>query len=336
MTSTRWDVRRLARDAVSIGASRRTDIPALFGSWLWRRIEAGWAEYVPAGPPRRLRCSLRPEHVTHFTFWSKWPRPFLRVFDRIRERGYPTLWQVTITGLGGTPVEPHVPEPARVVASVRALAHRIGPAAICWRYDPIFVSTRHDAAFHLETFRRLAGELAGLVDRVVVSFVAPYGRRVLPDLRAYGREHADAVVALPLSEQVDLVGRLATTARAEGIPLAVCCMPALRRTLGLPRAGCNAWSWAVRAWPELRSFGPLRARPCRPDCGCSVEIDIGAYDTCVLGCRYSYGTCREGVARRRLAAHRPDAPGIVATAPHARPARRHTSHDVVVHADSER
>jgi hypothetical protein len=135
-----WNVRNLRRSAVGVSASRRTDIPALFSAWFAARLAAGVVEYIPAGPPRRVTRSILPEDVTHFNFWSKWPRPFFGVLDRVLTMGYPVLWNVTITGLGGSPVEPRVPDTEKAVAALLELSTLVPPAAIQWRYDPIFVS----------------------------------------------------------------------------------------------------------------------------------------------------------------------------------------------------
>jgi hypothetical protein len=270
-----WRAENLEPDALGVSASRRTDIPALFGEWFVKRLDAGFVESIPPGPRRRVRHSLRPEHVTHFTFWSKWPRPFFRAQERVLHLGYPVLWNVTLTGLGGTDVEPGVPRPQRAVEAVRELSRQVGPEAVLWRYD----------------------------HRVAISFVMPYRRQVLPDLRAWAAETDDARTdERPLA----LAAELDEIARDVGIPLSVCCDAELRRRLGRAQSGCNAFAWAQRACPALAPRTPPAARPTRPDCGCSREIDIGVYDTCVLGCRYSYGSRNRCVARQNFARHAPD------------------------------
>lgn len=303
-----WSAAKLKPTALGVSVSRRTDVPALFARWFGRRLEEGYAEYEPLGPPRRIRCSLRPEDVTHFTFWSKWPRPFFPVLERVLAAGYPVLWNVTVTGLGGTPVEPNVPTAERAVAAMLALARLVPPAAIQWRYDPVFLSRRHDRAHHREAFRKLAGALAGQVDRVAVSFVQRYRRQVVPDLMAYERETGDLVADPELDERVELAGELRDIAAAAGVPLTLCCSKEVRAALGAERSDCNRFAWAVRAYPALAAFPPLKNRPCRKDCGCSAEVDIGAYETCILGCRYSYGSCNERGARQNFARHDPESP----------------------------
>ena len=306
-----WQIDRLSPDAIGISASRRTDIPALFAPWFEHRLAAGFAETIPAGPPRRVRRSLRPEDVTHFVFWSKWPRPLFRALDTIEAVGYPVLWNVTITGLGGTAVEPRVPPPDEVVAAVHQLAQRHGPAAILWRYDPVFVSEHYAGDHHRETFTRLCGQLVGHVDRVTCSLVHTYGRRVKPDLRAYERETGDRWIEQGHAEQVALLGRLREIAAAAGLPFTLCCLPEVQAELACEPAGCNRWAWASRVYPELEKLRARRDKPTRKGCACSQEVDIGVYDTCTHGCRYSYGSRACGAAEHAMARHDPTAPCLL-------------------------
>ena len=46
----------------------------------------------------------------------------------------------------------------------------------------------------------------------------------------------------------------------------------------------------------------------RKECKCLKSIDIGAYGTCVHGCRYCYATKSKESAKRRFEAHNPDSP----------------------------
>lgn len=306
-----WNPQALRPTATGISASRRTDIPALFSAWFEQRLKEGFAEYIPAGPPRRLRRSLRPEDVTHFTFWTKWPRPFFKTLETVLERGYPVLWNATVTGLGGTDVEPAVPAWQRTVAAVRELSGMVGAEAILWRYDPIFLTSRYDEGHHLDMFVRIGEQLRDHVDRVAVSFVVNYGRRVRPDLKAWEAGSGDRLADASVADQVRLVGRLRHAAAQMGLPLTLCCSPEVRAQVGCERSNCNNFDWARRVRPELNAFKKLKPRPTRPDCGCSQEADIGVYDTCVLGCRYSYGSCNQGRARSLFQRHDPMAPCLL-------------------------
>ncbi len=302
-----WKVENLCPTAKSVSASRRTDIPAFYGDWFSHRLTAGFVEYIPAGPARRCRCSLRPADVTHFAFWTKNPRPFVPALRRVLTIGYPVLWNVTITGLGGTPVEPHVPSADRVVASIQELAEMVPPSAILWRYDPVFLSAQYGEDYHIETFSRLAGELTGHVDRIAVSFLGScYARRVQQNLRHYESESGDRVRVMLLAQQVDLAGRLNDIAAAAGLQLTLCCSPELQQTTGYPATGCNSFAWARRVYPELEKAEALKPKPTREGCECNDERDIGVYDTCVHGCRYSYGSSSYEAARANHHRHDPN------------------------------
>jgi hypothetical protein len=311
MWSMTWDANCLKADASAVSVSRRSDIPGLYAEWFENRLQEGFADYIPAGPTRRIRRSLRPDDVTHFNFWSKWPRPFFRVLDRVLDMGYPVLWNVTITGLGQTNVEPNVPPADKVVACVRELSEVLSPAAILWRYDPIFLSQEYSEAFHVENFRRLAARLAGHVDRVAVSFVERYGRRVKPDLELYESETGDHCLQPSLEQKANLIDRLREIAAGEEMTLTLCCSPDVRQATGCPASGCNSFPWARRVYPALQTFPGLRNKPTRADCACTQETDIGVYDTCIYGCRFSYGSCNYRRALQNFRRHDPAAPCLI-------------------------
>ncbi len=300
-----WSLSKLRKTARAISASRRTDIPALYAPWFEARLEAGFAEYIPAGPPRRCRVSLRPEDVLWFVLWTRWPRPFDAALDTLRARRFPVLVNLTITGLGGTPVEPGSPPLDRAANAARAWVDRLPPGALLWRYDPVFLSARYDEAFHRERFQRIADALGPGFERVAISFVEPYGRRVAPDLRRYEADHDDALAPRDDPRQLDLARALQELARQRGLELVVCADSELAAALGARPAACDSHAWAVRTYPELAQLRPPRPKPTRPGCACCAEVDIGVYDTCTIGCRYSYGSCNQATARRRRARHDP-------------------------------
>jgi hypothetical protein len=250
--------------------------------------------------------------VTHFVFWTKNPEPFFPVLRQVLEIGYPVLWNVTVTGLGGTPVEQQVPTLDRVVASIRELAKMVPPEAITWRYDPVFVSQLYGEDHHVETFTRLAGELAGQMDRISISFLgACYPRRVQPDLRRYEGETGDRVGVVPPDQQVELTTRLHSVAAAAGLELTLCCSPELQQATGYASTGCNSFGWATRVYPMLQKARALRNRPTRTGCLCSQESDIGCYDTCIHGCRYCYGSVSRDAALPNYRKHDPRDPCII-------------------------
>ena len=98
-----------------LSASRRTDLPSLYGPWLLGRLEAG---EVLIPQPYRARHATRllfsPQTVDAIVFWTKNPIPFLPLLGEVEALGYRDfLFQYTITALdtlgarpaalGGTP-----------------------------------------------------------------------------------------------------------------------------------------------------------------------------------------------------------------------------------------
>ena len=304
-----WTVENLSPQATCVSISRRTAVPAFYGEWFKNRLAAGYAEYIPKGPPRRCHCSLSPADVIYFVYWTKNPAPFLPVLAEVLEIGFPVLWNVTITGLAGTIVEPHVPSVNAVVASVRQLSKMVLPSAIMWRYDPVFMSALYGQDFHVETFSRLAGELAGHVDRIAVSFVDL--SRAGSDARRYQNETKDHLESVPLTKQVDLVGQLHDVGAAVGLELTLCGSEELQQATGNPASGCNSLKWASRVYPELHNAPALKNRPNREGCCCVAEKDIGCYSTCRHGCGYCYGNISYEKAAENFQRHDPLGPCII-------------------------
>ena len=75
-----------------LSASRRTDIPALYGEWLVNRLAAG--EVLIPQPYRAhhaTRLLFSPETVDVLVLWSKNPAPFFTALDRVENLGYKNL-----------------------------------------------------------------------------------------------------------------------------------------------------------------------------------------------------------------------------------------------------
>ena len=75
-----------------LSASRRTDLPALYGLWLLGRLEAG---EVLIPQPYRARHAARllfsPQTVDAIVFWTKNPIPFLPGRQKYRNRAEPNV-----------------------------------------------------------------------------------------------------------------------------------------------------------------------------------------------------------------------------------------------------
>ncbi|MEO5337195.1 MAG: DUF1848 domain-containing protein [Magnetospirillum sp. WYHS-4] len=282
-----------------VSASYRTDIPAFYGPWLMKRLQAGFCRTASpyGGPPATV--DLSPAAVDGFVFWTRNLGPFLPNLAAIRA-AWPFVVQYTITGYPRA-LDAATIDPDAAVAHLHDVARAFGPRAGVWRYDPIVFTSLTPPEWHRATFARLAGKLGGAVDEVVVS-VAQIYRKTARNLGAAAKVHGFEWWDPPAGEKQALLRDLAGIAAEEGLRLAVCAQPDLLAE-GVGAAACI----------DLRRLSDLAGRdlavprkPHRPDCGCWASRDIGSYDSCPQGCAYCYAVGGRAAAKTRLAAHDPD------------------------------
>ena len=174
-----------------INTGQRTDIPAFYPKWFANRIKEGYVcVRNPYNPTQVSRYQLRPDLVDVIGFCSKNPEPFFPYLDLVKEFGQ--FWYVTITPYGKD-IEPGVPDKEHVLESFKYLSKRVGANSIGWRYDPIFVSEKYTVDFHLSSFDKMARELDGYTNVVVISFIDLYEkvkRIIAPKLKPARKECA--------------------------------------------------------------------------------------------------------------------------------------------------
>jgi DNA repair photolyase len=205
----------------------------------------------------------------------------------------PWYVQVTLTAYPRA-LEPGAPPSAEVVAAMAALAERLGPRRVVWRYDPIIAAHGLGLAFHEANFAALAGRLAGRVERVVVSLLDEY-RSTARRLKAAG--HPDPVFASALKGReaspglppepypaiLAAIGRLAALA---GMEARACAEPWDLSGFGIGPGACIDAGLVSRI--SGTSPSAAKDRNQRPDCGCAASVDIGSYGACPTGCVYCY------------------------------------------------
>lgn len=288
--------------AMIISASRRTDIPAFYSPWLLNRLRAG--EVLVRNPYNRRQVSrirLDPAVVDSLVLWSKNPAPLLPYLHTLEALGYPLVIHYTLTG-HDRHLEPGLPDLDERIATFCDLARSLGPERVLWRFDPILLTQTQGADEVLERFTMLAHHLQGYTHQCSISFVSLYAkcRRQLAgiDLRSVDN-----------GEKQRLGMRLNSLARAYGIRLVACCDTLLTETCGIEPASCID----VVQLGALVGCTLLHAKDTgqRPGCGCSISIDIGAYDSCTHGCRYCYATTSARAVTRNVAAHDPNSPLLI-------------------------
>lgn len=278
-----------------LSVSRRTDIPAFYADWWYRRVEEGFVLVPsPYDPGRISRVSLSPAAVDCIVFWSKDPAPMLPRLPELDAKGYLYYFSFTITGAGAE-LEPGAPDTAAAVDTFRALSGLLGPARVDWRFDPILLGGERTPERVAEQFARLCAQLAPLTTRCILSFADPYAHldKSLPPPPGDAQIEATAALLAPIAERC-------------GLSLFTCAERADLSRFGIKKGSC------IDPQKIAHLLGsPLKAVKDpgqRKACGCIQSVDVGVYDTCPGGCRYCYATAHPGAALRRYAAHDPAAP----------------------------
>ncbi|HWP79571.1 MAG TPA: DUF1848 domain-containing protein [Candidatus Acidoferrum sp.] len=286
-----------------ISASRRCDIPMYCSQWFFRRIREGFALVRnPMNFHQVSRISLLPDVVDGIVFWTKNPAPMLGRLDELKD--YPYCFQFTVTPYDAD-IEPNIPSKEQFIIPIfQNLSRKIGPRRVIWRYDPVILSEKYTPWYHLEHFEKFAGLLAPYARSCTFSFLEMYRNTAKNtqglNLRAISQE-----------DMVNLAKAFAEIASAHHLTLNTCAEQIDLDAHGISHARCID----KNLFEELRGCGLSidKDKNQRPECGCSASIDIGAYQTCIGGCRYCYANFSPGTAVANFARYDPSSPLLCGT-----------------------
>ena len=271
-----------------ISASRRTDLVAFFPDWLAGAL--GRESVEVRGPRGRTRTvDLRPEAVHTIVLWSKDFSNLVANRGGLRaglERYAQTYALFTITGLGGTRIEPAAPPPETALGQLGGLVAAVGnPGRVSIRFDPIFVWREGSAErSNLPFFETVAERAAGLGIRDVRFSFTQWYRKAIRRARERGIEIADPGP----HEKAEVGSRMAGIARKYGLRLHACGQPFLAGT-DILSSSCIDGRLLAALHPQGEPASAAKDRSQRPDCGCTASVDIGSYEqACSHGCVYCY------------------------------------------------
>lgn len=273
----------------------RTDIPAFYTPWFLNRLREGFVLVrSPYAPSTVTRYRIHPDVVDLIGFCTKNPAPMLAHMDMLRPYGQ--YWFVTITPYGAE-IEPNVPPKEQVMQDLIRLSRIVGPDAVGWRYDPIFLTETYTAEKHLQAFETMASTLEGHTRTCVISFIDLYDkvRRNFPEVREVPRE-----------ERIRLGRAMIEIAAAHGMTIRPCAEGDELAPYGADCSGCMTLGVYEKAIGK--KLHPPKLRPSRKECACLLTADIGAYHTCAHLCRYCYANWNEETVRANLLRHDPASP----------------------------
>ncbi|MBO7700683.1 MAG: DUF1848 domain-containing protein [Eubacteriaceae bacterium] len=281
-----------------INTGQRTDIPAFYAEWFANRLREGYVcVRNPYDPSQVSRYRLDPAVVDVIGFCTKNPSPMFRYMDLLKDYGQ--YWFVTITPYGRD-IEPNVPDKHRVMEDFRKLSAMVGIDSIGWRYDPILISERYSAAYHLRAFAQIASALEGFTRTAVISFIDLYPKvkRNFPRARE-----------VPKGLRLSLGKQLIDIASEHGMLLKPCAEGDELAQYGADCGGCMRISDYEKAIGK-KLLAP-KTKGARAACACYLSCDIGAYDTCAHLCRYCYANAESEKVLRRSRLHDPSSPFLI-------------------------
>ena len=279
-----------------LNTGARTDTVQYYTKWLLKRFEEGYAlSRNPLFPNKVTRLELTPDVVDCVVFCSKNYGPILGDLHRITER-FHTFFFYTITAYGKD-IEPGVPPIDESIENLLELERQVGAQRICWRYDPVLLTNRYTIDVHLRTFEAMAARLSGHVARCIFSFVEVYKKLEtnMPELKVMTTAEMNAIAR-----------GIGTIAQKHGLYLQTCGTNGDYRRYGIHPSGCMTLQMLGQA--NGIAFRGLQHKGSRAGCRCIDSRDIGAYDTCINGCKYCYANRDPQIAAANYRRHDPDSP----------------------------
>jgi hypothetical protein len=276
--------RSIMKNVISI--SRRTDIPRFYLKWLFETLQCGEVTYEHPVAGKRT-VSLRPEDVHTLVFWSKDYGPFLES-HKLREylKLYSVYFHFSITGLGGSFLEPLVPGHEITLAQMDELARIWGPERIEWRFDPIVHWEINGRVYsNVADFKRLAPVIRRIgVTKCTFSFATLYGKALLR-ARKYRFRYIDPSD----EEKISILREMVAIAYSLGITLYSCAAFKWADLEGVHNARCIDADLLTRLRHDHKPAPSGKDWSQRTECLCTPSIDIGSYKQgCPHGCLYCY------------------------------------------------
>ena len=282
-----------------LNTSARTDTVQYFSKWLLKRFEEGYVlTRNPLFPNKVTRYELTPDKIDCVVFCSKNYKPILNELYKITDK-YNTYFHYTITAYGKD-IEPRVPSIDESIETLYELEKIVGKNRISWRYDPVLLTKDYTFERHIKTFEYMCTKLANHVNRCIFSFVEMYKKL---------EWNMPEIIKLTENDKVLFAENLGKIANKYGIYIQTCGTNGDYSEYGIHKSGCTTLEMLGEANGIV--FKDLKHKGMRNGCHCIESRDIGAYETCLNGCRYCYANKSHQKAVSNFKLHNSDSPLIL-------------------------
>ncbi|MDE5965969.1 MAG: DUF1848 domain-containing protein [Lachnospiraceae bacterium] len=279
-----------------INTGGRTDTVQYYSEWLLNRFSEGYVlSRNPLFPNKITRYELVPDKVDCVVFCSKNYKPILPRLHEITDK-FNTYFHYTITAYGED-VEPGVPSIDESMETLIELSKQFGRQRVAWRYDPVLLTKDYTIQRHLETFERMAETLAPYIDRCIFSFVEMYKKL---------QTNMPELITLSVWDMDTLAQGLGSIAEKYGVFIQTCGTNEDFTRYGIHTSGCMTLD--ILGSANGIAFKDRKHNGSRQGCQCIESRDIGAYDTCMNGCKYCYANKNPQKAFENHKYHDKDSP----------------------------
>ena len=285
-----------------LSVSRRTDIPAFYFEWFINRLREGYL-YVknPINANQVSRVALNEETIDCIVFWTKNPEQAIPKLDQLGPHMH--YFQYTLNPYSNN-VERKLPPLEQRIATFIKLSQTTGKERVIWRYDPIFLTTELDVAYHLDNFQLLSRWLAPYTNTVVIS-ILDYYKKIKKNMEAISYRE------MTLKELSMLIPALRSIAEQHGLQMVSCAEEIDLTPFAIKPGRCidpHLISKLLGQEIEIK-----KDKNQRSVCGCAESIEVGVYNTCLHGCRYCYANFSDAVVRENYQKHDVNSPLLIDT-----------------------
>lgn len=269
-----------------LSASRRCDLPGFYADACRDRI-------------RRKIARLRTRYLYGVVFWTRHARPFLKggaLHELVLHELDNPVINLTVTGLGGSFLEPGVPSTREMLDTLPELvaAFHNEPYRIRWRFDPLLKGFSS-----IKTFLKIAEKAASLkIPTCTFSFPSYFSLKgdLTPQFNRAGIPRWERL------EKIEFLKEMTNIATSLNIRLLSCAQPEnLDINPHIEEAQCIPRDVLEQGRSDRRPLALKKDVSQRSKCRCIQSEDIGDYETdrCLGGCVYCYSKAGGPLVRHR-------------------------------------
>jgi hypothetical protein len=253
-----------------ISASRRVDLVSFYPDYTVDKIK-----------------EIGTENIHTLVVWTKNPKNILAHHNlkNCLEELDQIYILLTVTGLGGTPLEPFAPDGEEVFHQLPKIIDFIGsPQRLAIRYDPlidvIYRGKISISNIDMDLFDKILQKASSLgIKRIIVSYATLY-KKVIERLNRNEFE----VVDHKIEEVQDFIkNKMMSQVEKLGMELSTCVLP------HLTTKGCIDGSTLSVLHPKQEPCSKAKDKSQRQTCHCTKSYDIGQWFSCYHNCLYCYG-----------------------------------------------